>query len=171
MQKDVNGDAILLARCEAIRAHAAVAMGLAESAEHATHLQPHTPKLAFVAGPVGYTASDGRPVRASDTDLNVRILSMGKLHHAMTGTGAIAIAVAAAIPGTIVHELLPHTQVQAQAGRGVAQVRFGHPSGVTIVRAEVERRYGVWHMTKASVSRTARRLMEGWVFIPEIFQD
>lgn len=171
MQGDVNGDATLLARCEAIRAHAAVAMGLAESAELATNLQPHTPKLAFVARPVAYTASDGRLVRASDTDLNVRILSMGKLHHAMTGTGGIAIAVAAAIPGTIVHELLPHAQVQPQAGRGEAQVRFGHPSGVTMVRAEAERRDGVWHMTKASMSRTARRLMEGCVFIPEIVQD
>jgi hypothetical protein len=171
MQGDVNGDATLLARCEAIRAHAAVAMGLAESAEHATNLQAHTPKLAFVARPVGYTASDGRLVRALDTDLSVRILSMGKLHHAMTGTGAIAIAVAAAIPGTIVHKLLRHTQVQPQADRGEAKVRFGHPSGVTMVRAEVERRDGVWHMTKASMSRTARRLMEGWVFVPPVFQD
>ena len=171
MQGDVNGDAALLARCEAIRAHAAVAMGLAESAEHATNLQPHTPKLAFVASPLGYTASDGRPVHASDTDLNVRILSMGKLHHAMTGTGAIAIAVAAAVPGTIVHEFLPHAEAQPHDSRGKAWVRFGHPSGVTMVRAEAEQRDGVWHMTNASMTRSARRLMEGWVLVPEIFHD
>jgi hypothetical protein len=96
---------------------------------------------------------------------------MGKLHHAMTGTGAIAIAVAAAVPGTIVHEFLPHAEAQPHDSRGKARVRFGHPSGVTMVRAEAEQRDGVWHMTKASLSRSARRLMEGWVLVSEIFRD
>ena len=176
MQGDVNGDAALLARCEAIRAHAAVAMGLAESAEQATNEQPHTPKLAFVSTPVAYIASSGRPVDASDTDLNARILSMGKLHHAITGTGAIAIAVAAAIPGTIVNELLHDARmhdarIASQTSRVESRVRFGHPSGVTVVGAEAELRGGIWHMTKACMSRSARTLMHGWVCVPEGFQN
>ncbi len=166
MQGDINSNAPLLARCEAIRAHGAVAMGLARSADQATNEQPHTPKLAFVSESTAYTASNGRLVAADDIDLNARILSMGKLHHAMTGTGAIAIAVAAAIPGTIVNELLPNARSAAHADRVERRVRFGHPSGVTAVSAEAERHSGVWHMTKVSMSRTARMLMEGWVFVP-----
>jgi 2-methylaconitate isomerase len=167
MQGDVNGDSTLLARCETIRAHAAVAMGLARSSAQATNEQPHTPKLAFVARPTPYVASNGRLVGAADMDLNARILSMGKLHHAMTGTGAVAIAVAAAIPGTIVNELMHDTPAGAEDERVEAKVRFGHPSGVTAVSAEAERCGGVWRMTKVSLSRSARTLMEGWVCVPE----
>lgn len=163
LQPDVNNNAELLARCESIRAHAAVVMGLAPTGEHATNLQPHTPKLAFAAEPLPYIASGGRTVATSDVDLNVRILSMGKLHHAMTGTGAIAIAVAAAIPGTVLSDLL---NADALPGR---RIRFGHPSGITSIAAEVERIDGVWRMVKTSVSRTARTLMEGWVVVPEDF--
>lgn len=162
MQADVNGDAALLARCETIRAHAAVVMGLAKTVEDAIHLQPHTPKLAFAAEPVPYLASNGRLVSEAEIDLNVRIFSMGKLHHAMTGTGAIAIAVAAAIPGTIVSEILAWAHDPSPR-----QVRFGHPSGVTGIAAEVAQRQGVWSMVKVSVSRSARRLMEGWVVVPD----
>lgn len=166
MQADVNGDAALLARCESIRAHAAVVMGLAKSITQATDEQPHTPKLAFVSKPSPYIASNGRLIVAVDMDLNARILSMGKLHHAMTGTGAVAIAVAAAIPGTVVHELLHEAQVSGDDSRVEARVRFGHPSGVTAVSAEAEQCDGVWHMTKVSMSRSARTLMEGWVCVP-----
>jgi 2-methylaconitate isomerase len=158
MQADVNGDPALLARCEAIRAHAAVRMGLAASADEVTALRPHTPKLAFVSLPSAYVASSGKTVEPSMVDINARILSMGKLHHAMTGTGAVAIAVAGAIPGTVVNRLV--------AGKKIEQIRFGHPSGVMAVGAEAEQRDGTWVVTKAIMSRSARRLMEGRVFVP-----
>jgi len=158
LQDDVNGDAALLARCEAIRAHGAVAMGLAASASEASEKRPHTPKLAFVARPAAYTASDGKRVEANSIDINARILSMGKLHHAMTGTGAVAISVAAAIPGTVVQRLAG----PLDGGR----VRFGHPSGVLSVGAEAEFKDGAWAVTKSIMSRSARRLMEGAVFVP-----
>ncbi|MEO8280850.1 MAG: 2-methylaconitate cis-trans isomerase PrpF, partial [Ideonella sp.] len=127
LQGDVNGNPELLARAEALRAHGAVAMGLVRSADEATATRPHTPKLAFMASPAGYVASDGRVVAASAIDLLARIFSMGQLHHAMTGTGAVAIAAAAAIPGTLVHLLAPI----GPDGR----VRFGHPSGTLTVGA------------------------------------
>ena len=158
MQVDVNSNAALLAKCEAIRSHAAVRMGLATTAEEVTALRPHTPKLAFVSLPERYVASSGKTVEPSRVDINARILSMGKLHHAMTGTGAVAIAVAAAIPGTVVNRLV--------AGKASDQIRFGHPSGVMAVGAEAVQRDGAWVVTKAIMSRSARRLMEGYVFVP-----
>lgn len=158
-QDDINDNPALLARCEAIRAHGAVAMGLADSASAATATRQHTPKLAFVAAPAGYTASSGRTVRAEDIDLLARILSMGKLHHAMTGTGAVALATAAAIPGTVVSQVL---------GKARNGLRFGHPSGTLAVGAEAREQNGTWLVTKAMMSRSARRLMEGWVYVPEV---
>ena len=160
LQHDVNTNAPLLAQVEMIRAHGAVAMGLAASAAEATAQRPHTPKLAFVARPATYTASDGKVIDANEIDVLVRIFSMGQLHHAMTGTGAVAIAAAAAVPGTRVHRLSASTQ----EGR----VRFGHPSGTLTVGAEVSRQDGRWIVTKALMSRSARRLMEGWVLVPEV---
>jgi hypothetical protein len=159
LQEAVNGDAALLARLEAVRAHGAVAMGLAASAEEATRGRPATPKIAFVSPPQSYTASSGKSVEAGAIDLTARIVSMGKLHHAMTGTGAVAIAAAGAVPGTIVQRLL-------RAGTDPALVRFGHTSGTLTVGAQAERRDGDWVVTKAVMSRSARRLMEGWVRIP-----
>ncbi|MFM0234083.1 2-methylaconitate cis-trans isomerase PrpF [Paraburkholderia sediminicola] len=158
MQSDVNGNAALLEKCEAIRAHAAVRMGLAATAEEVTALRPHTPKLAFVSLPTAYVASNGKTIEPSSVDINARILSMGKLHHAMTGTGAVAIAVAGAIPGTVANQLV--------AGKISGQLRFGHPSGVMAVGAEAEQCDGGWVVTKAIMSRSARRLMEGHVFVP-----
>ncbi|RQS79071.1 2-methylaconitate cis-trans isomerase PrpF [Burkholderia seminalis] len=158
MQAEVNGNAALLAKCEAIRAHAAVRMGLAATAEEVTSLRPHTPKLAFVSMPTEYVASSGKRVDPHMVDINARILSMGKLHHAMTGTGAVALAVAGAIPGTIVNRLV--------SGRTLSQLRFGHPSGTMAVGAEAEQRGGTWVVTKAVMSRSARRLMEGSVLVP-----
>ena len=158
LQGDVNGDKALLARAEAVRALATVAMGDAGTPEEATAKRPHTPKLAFVAKPAGYTASDGRSVAASSIDMLARIFSMGVLHHAMTGTGAVAIAAAAAIPGTIVHRVAP-------AGAD-GRVRFGHPSGTLRVGAEVCRHGEHWQVRKVMMSRSARRLMEGWVRVP-----
>lgn len=158
LQPAVNNDAALLARCESIRAHATVAMGLAASAQEATEKRPHTPKLAFVAQPRGYTASSGKSVESKDMDLCARIFSMGKLHHAMTGTGAVAIAVASAIPGTLVSRVLGDGQH--------GQVRFGHPSGTLCVGAEAQEQDGTWRVTKALMSRSARRLMDGFVYVP-----
>ncbi|WP_028216629.1 2-methylaconitate cis-trans isomerase PrpF [Paraburkholderia oxyphila] len=158
MQADVNGDAALLAKCEAIRAHAAVRMGLGATSEEVTVQRPHTPKLAFVSLPEAYVASSGKQVRPESVDINARILSMGKLHHAMTGTGAVALAVAAAIPDTVVNRLV--------AGKASGQLRFGHPSGTMAVGAEAVQRDGEWTVTKAIMSRSARRLMEGVVYVP-----
>ncbi|MET3463294.1 2-methylaconitate cis-trans isomerase PrpF [Variovorax atrisoli] len=157
LQPRVNTDAELLAQAEAIRANATVAMGLAATAAEATEKRPHTPKLAFVAQPTGYTAASGKDVSSSDMDLCARIFSMGKLHHAMTGTGAVAIAVAAAIPGTLVSRVL--------GGGRRDEVRFGHPSGTLKVGADAAQQDGTWAVTKALMSRSARRLMEGQVFV------
>jgi 2-methylaconitate isomerase len=158
LQGDVNTRRELLALAEAIRAHGAVAMRLAGTPEEATEKRPHTPKLAFVAKAASYTASDGKRVDAGSIDLLARIFSMGLLHHAMTGTGAVAIAAAAAIPGTLVHRLAP-------AGAG-GRVRFGHPSVSLSVGAEAEEADGAWRVRKVLMSRSARRLMEGWVRVP-----
>ncbi len=157
LQPDVNTNPALLALVESIRAHGAVAMGLARTAAQAAG-RPHTPKLACVAPPATYVAAGGRTVQGSGIDLVARIFSMGSLHHAMTGTGAVAIAAAAAVPGTLVHRLSP----SGTAGR----VRFGHPSGTMSVGAEASLRDGQWTVGKAVMSRSARRLMEGWVRVP-----
>jgi len=166
MPVDFNRDAALLARCEAIRACGAVAMGLAASSEQATRERPATPKLAFVSAPADCRSSAGKAVRASDMDLTVRILSMGVLHHALTGTGAIALAVAAAVPGTLARQAIDQAR-----GDGPpfdpAQLRLGHPSGVLQVGAEASFDGRQWQIAKAIVSRSARRLMDGQVFVPE----
>ena len=142
---------------ETIRAYGAVRMGLIQNVDEAARRQ-HTPKVAFVAPPASYTASSGKPVRAEDIDLLVRALSMGKLHHAMMGTAAVAIGTAAAIPGTLVN---------LAAGGGKRQaVRFGHPSGTLRVGAEAAQVDGDWTVKKAIMSRSARILMEGWVRVP-----
>ncbi|MGY8524351.1 2-methylaconitate cis-trans isomerase PrpF [Paracidovorax citrulli] len=158
MQSEVNGNAELLRRAESIRAHAAVKMGLAASAEEATASRPHTPKLAFVSAPQDYSASNGKAVAAAQIDLVARIFSMGQLHHAMTGTGAVAIAAAAAIPGTLVSRLIGETRKP--------MVRFGHPSGTLAVGAEARQSGDTWTVGKVSMSRSARRLMEGSVLVP-----
>ena len=158
LQKDINGNSKLLALAESVRSHGAVAMGLVKTPEEATATRQATPKLAFVARPAGYTASDGKVVDAGSIDLLARIFSMGVLHHAMTGTGAVAIAAAAAIPGTLVHRLAP----VGTDGR----IRFGHPSGVLSVGAEAREEGSAWAIKKVMMSRSARRLMEGWVRVP-----
>jgi probable AcnD-accessory protein PrpF len=159
LQDDINGDPKALAMFELIRAHGAMRMGLIAHLEEAARRQ-HTPKVAFVAPPVDYTASSGKQVKAQDIDLLVRALSMGKLHHAMMGTAAVAIATAAAIPGTLVS--------LAAGGRAHEAVRFGHPSGTLRVGAQAEQdaQTGDWAVKKAVMSRSARVLMEGWVRIP-----
>lgn len=157
LQDAINGDPQALAMFETIRAHGAVKMGLIHDIAEAAKRQ-HTPKVAFVAPPKDYVASSGKPVRAADVDLLVRALSMGKLHHAMMGTAAVAIGTAAAIPGTLVN---------LAAGGGERQaVRFGHPSGTLRVGAEARAVDGQWAVTKALMSRSARVLMEGWVRVP-----
>ncbi len=157
LQEAINGDARALAMFETIRAYGAVRMGLIKDISEAAQRQ-HTPKVAFVAKPTDYVSSSGKPVKAGEVDLLVRALSMGKLHHAMMGTAAVAIGTAAAIPGTLVN---------AAAGGGERQaVRFGHPSGTLRVGAEARQENGEWQVKKAIMSRSARVLMEGWVRVP-----
>ena len=157
LQDAINGDAKALAMFETIRAHGALRMGLIKNLDEAASRQ-HTPKIAFVAKPADYTASSGKPVAAQDIDLLVRALSMGKLHHAMMGTAAVAIGTAAAIPGTLVN--------LAAGGGERNAVRFGHPSGTLRVGAEAKQVNCDWTVTKAIMSRSARVLMEGWVRVP-----
>ena len=157
LQDAINGDAKALAMFETIRAHGAMRMGLIRDVGEAAARQ-HTPKVAFVARPADYVASSGKPVKAAEVDLLVRAMSMGKLHHAMMGTAAVAIGTAAAIPGTLVN--------LAAGGGARSAVRFGHPSGTLRVGAEATQVDGTWTVTKALMSRSARVLMEGWVRIP-----
>ena len=157
LQDAINGDAKALAMFETIRAYGALRMGLVKDVADAAKRQ-HTPKVAFVGKPTAYVSSSGKAVDAGDIDLNVRALSMGKLHHAMMGTCAVAIGTAAAIPGTLVN--------LAAGGSERSAVRFGHPSGTLRVGAEATQENGEWVVRKAIMSRSARVLMEGWVRVP-----
>ncbi len=145
-----------LQKLETLRAHAALRMGLITELQQATQRQ-HTPKIAWVSPAQDYRTSSGRSVAAAEVDLLVRALSMGQLHHAMMGTAAVAIAAAAAIPGTLVQEA---------AGRPVQELRFGHPSGTLRVGASALNAGGQWRIASAQMSRSARILMEGWVRVP-----
>jgi len=157
LQEAINGDPAALARFETIRAYGAARMGLIADVAEAAARQ-HTPKVAFVAPPASYTSSSGKAIRADQIDLNVRALSMGKLHHAMMGTAAVAIGTAAAIPGTLVN--------LAAGGGARSAVTFGHPSGSLKVGAAASRSGGEWKVEKVVMSRSARVLMEGWVRVP-----
>ncbi|MDD0973897.1 2-methylaconitate cis-trans isomerase PrpF [Pseudomonas fontis] len=157
LQEAINSDPAALARFETIRAHGALRMGLIKHLDAAANRQ-HTPKVAFVAKPADYLSSSGKAVAGRDIDLLVRAMSMGKLHHAMMGTAAVAIGTAAAIPGTLVN--------LAAGGGERSAVRFGHPSGTLRVGAEAQQVNGEWTVTKAIMSRSARVLMEGWVRVP-----
>lgn len=157
LREAINSDPAHLARFEQIRVAGALRMGLIKTAEEATTRQ-HTPKIAFVSKPKSYQASSGKQIEAGEVDLLVRALSMGKLHHAMMGTCAVAIGTAAAVPGTLVN---------LAAGGGEREaVRFGHPSGTLRVGAQARQVDGQWTVTKAIMSRSARILMEGWVRVP-----
>ncbi len=157
LQPAINEDKAALARFEAIRAHGAVRMGLIAGIDQASTRQ-HTPKVAFVAPAQDYVSSSGRQIAAGEIDLHARALSMGKLHHAMMGTAAVAIGTAAAIPGTLVN--------LAAGGGERGAVTFGHPSGTLRVGAEAAQVDGQWVVTKAVMSRSARVLMEGAVRVP-----
>ncbi|MCH2055073.1 MAG: 2-methylaconitate cis-trans isomerase PrpF [Thalassotalea sp.] len=158
LQDDINNSDDKLAWFETVRARGALKMGLISELDEAKTRQ-HTPKIAFVSPAKDYTASSGKEIAEADIDLNVRALSMGKLHHAMMGTAAVAIGTAAAIPGTLVN---------LAAGGGDRQsVVFGHPSGTLKVGAEASNNNGSWIVEKAIMSRSARILMEGWVRVPE----
>ena len=157
LQEAINNDDKALAMFETIRAYGAVRMGLIETIEEAADRQ-HTPKVAFVGKPTDYAASSGKQINATDIDLNVRALSMGKLHHAMMGTAAVAIGTAAAIPGTLVN--------LAAGGGERNAVTFGHPSGTLRVGAEATQDGDQWIANKVIMSRSARILMEGWVRVP-----
>lgn len=157
LQEDINADPVALDRFEQIRAWGAMRMGIFQQLQDAASSQ-HVPKVAFVAPAADYVASSGKEVAASAIDLQVRALSMGKLHHAMMGTAAVAIGAAAAIPGTLVN---------SAAGGGLREsVCFGHPSGVLTVGAQAKESDGEWQVSSASMSRSARILMEGWIRVP-----
>ena len=158
LQDAINNDTAALEKFETIRAYGAVKMGLIKDISEAAKRQ-HTPKVAFVAPPTDYVSSSGKAVKATDIDLLVRALSMGKLHHAMMGTAAVAIGTAAAVTGTLVNI--------AAGGGEKSAVRFGHPSGTLRVGAEAKLVDGQWTVTKAIMSRSARTLMSGWVHVPE----
>ncbi len=157
LQDDINSDPKALAMFETIRAYGAVRMGLIQHIDEAATRQ-HTPKVAFVAKPADYVASSGKAIAAKDTNVLVRAMSMGKLHHAMMGTAAVAIGTAAAIPGTLVN--------LAAGGGDLEAVRFGHPSGTLRVGAQAKQVNGEWTVTKAIMSRSARVLMEGLIRVP-----
>ena len=159
LQEVINGDDKALAMFETIRAYGAVRMGLISDISEAAARQ-HTPKVAFVAPPKSYVSSSGKQINADTIDLNVRALSMGKLHHAMMGTAAVAIGTAATIPGTLVN--------LAAGGGERDAVTFGHPSGTLKVGAEAVEGKNGWTVNKVVMSRSARVLMEGWVRIPEV---
>ena len=158
LQDDINNDDAALEKLETIRAYGAVKMGLINNINEAQARQ-HTPKVAFVAKPVAYNASSGKHIDAGSINLLVRAMSMGKLHHAMMGTAAVAIGTAAAIDGTLVN--------MAAGGGALSEVNFGHPSGTLKVGAEAKKINGDWQVTKASMSRSARVLMEGVVRVPQ----
>ena len=158
LQDDINNDDAILARFEKIRAYGALKMGLIANVDEAKSRQ-HTPKVAIVAPAKGYISSSGKAINQSDIDVNVRALSMGKLHHAMMGTAAVAIATAAAIPGSLVNI--------AAGGKERTAVTFGHPSGTLKVGAQAQCVDENWQVERAIMSRSARVLMEGWVRIPQ----
>jgi 2-methylaconitate cis-trans-isomerase PrpF len=154
---EVNADPELLAGLEAVRAAGAVAMGLAATPEQATAERPAVPKIAVLSEPTGYATTAGAEVAAADVDLVVRMLSMGRAHHAIPVTGAVAVAVAGALPGSVAARL---------RRPGDRPLRLGHPAGVTEVEAEVEAAGASWRARRVTLGRTARRLMEGWVLVP-----
>lgn len=163
LQTDVNGNADMLAMFETMRAYGAVQMGLITDVAEAKNRQ-HTPKIALVAPPKDYTASSGKQIQAAEIDLNVRAFSMGQLHHAMMGTAAVAIAFAAVIPNTLVNL----AATGGNADNHLDSVTFGHPSGTLKVGANASFANNQWVAEKASMSRSARRLMEGWVRVPDV---
>lgn len=157
LQEVVNSDAQALSMFEAIRSYGALRMGLIKNLSDAENRQ-HTPKIGFVARPASYTTSSGAQIAEHEIDLSVRCLSMGKLHHAMPGTVAVAIGAASAVPGTVVN--------LAAESCNLGLVRFGHPSGTLQVGAEASQKAGEWVIEKVLMSRSARVLMEGWVRVP-----
>ncbi len=157
LRQDINNNPQALAMLEKIRVAGALRMGLIETPEDALYRQ-HTPKIVFVGPPVSYAGADGKLIAKDDIDLVARGLSMGKLHHAMMGTVSVAIAAAAAVPGTLISDITEHTFDQP--------IRFGHPSGIMVVGAQTKCDNGKWTITKVSMSRSARIIMQGEVFIP-----
>ncbi|QDF30021.1 2-methylaconitate cis-trans isomerase PrpF [Halarcobacter anaerophilus] len=157
LQNDINSDKEALKRFETIRAYGAIKMGLISDVKEA-ETRAHTPKVAFVSKSQNYTASSGKEITVDDIDLNVRALSMGQLHHAMMGTASVAIGVAACIPGTLVN--------LAAGGADLDSVTFGHPSGTLKVGASISKENGKFKVEKASMSRSARIIMEGKVHVP-----
>lgn len=156
----INGNAELLYRAEMIRGTAAIAMGLVSNIAEARYERLHTPKLAYLAKPASFISTSNKEITKNSLDINARIFSMGNLHHAMTGTGAIAIAAAAAIPGTLANLLVIKPADQP--------LRIGHPAGSVIVRVDASEVSGKWHIDMATMSRSARRLMSGEIFVPNI---
>lgn len=163
LPREVDGNLELLAKIESIRAAAAVRIGLADTPEEATRKSPAVPKIAFVSPPSYYTTLSGTNVMAADVDLVARIMSMGKLHAAYAITGAICTAGAAKIEGSVVWEMVRGEKRQASL------VHLGHPSGTLEVEVDMVKSGETWEYVKGTVFRTARRLMDGFVYVPESF--
>ena len=157
LQDDINSDTKALERFETIRVAGALKMGLISDPKEAVTKQ-HVPKVAFVSPPQDFITSSGKEVQADAMDLHVRALSMQQLHHAMMGTASVAIGVAACIPGTLVN--------LASGGGEKDSVTFGHPSGAIKVGARISKNGEKYIVEKASMSRSARIIMEGNVYVP-----
>jgi 2-methylaconitate isomerase len=158
--EDLDTRSSLPSHLEAIRGAAAVRMGLARTPEEAGRESPAVPKIAVLAPPAGYRTPAGVTVEPHAVDLVARIVSMGKVHRAFALTGAMCLAVAARIPGTVAHEAAATTGASGD-------VRIGHPSGVLPVAAAVRLGPdGTLVAQTVTVYRTARRLMEGFVLVP-----
>jgi 2-methylaconitate cis-trans-isomerase PrpF len=158
---EVDADAKIKARLEAIRCKAAVMIGLATSEAEATQRSQAVPKIAFVSPPRPYTTTGGDAVAATDVDIVGRIMSMGTLHRSYAVSGGVSTAGAALVPGTIVHDLV------GEAARGQGSLRIGHPGGVIDIGAVLEMDGDNCRYREAIIGRTARRLMEGFVLVPD----
>ncbi|HYZ62677.1 MAG TPA: PrpF domain-containing protein, partial [Acetobacteraceae bacterium] len=149
-------DKDVLARLEAIRCHASVVMGLAASLEAAAGVLS-APKVAMIAAATDAPTLSGRTLAASEADILVRMISIGQPHRAVPLTGALCLAAACRVPGTVAFDLLRES---ARSG----PLRIGHPSGVVLVDAETEPAPDGVHVRHATVYRTARRLFTGEVY-------
>jgi len=157
--EDISSNGALLEKCEEIRSVVAEIMGIAKK-EEATQKSPGVPKIALVSPPTSYSTPEGK-VEAAEVDIVARMTALQKLHKAYAVTGAVCLGAAAKIEGTIVNEIYR----RVQPGNPPA-VRIGHPSGTIQVEMEIENKNGNPELAKAALARTARLLMDGYVYVP-----
>lgn len=157
----IDTDETIKAQLELIRCAVAVKIGLAETIEEATQRSQAVPKIAWVTTPKSYQTLGGKAVDAAAVDLVGRMMSMGTLHRSFAVTGAVATAGAARIPGTVVYDLISPEAIKKEV------IRLGHSGGIMEVGAVVEETKGNFNYKETILGRTARRLMEGYVLVPE----